>query len=117
MDNTFFTLQEVLYLGIWSLIGSGIGYFAFGDMPKLAPKERIKRCLLSIAVGMFISFPIFTYFIETEMFSPKLSLMISGICAFGLPDIILRHSNKILSAFIYRITNGLIDTNKDKNNE
>lgn len=118
MNETLFVIEEALYLGIWAFIGSFLGFFAFSNNPAMIPIKRFKRCLLSIGVGVFIAFPVFTYLTEYTEFSTKFSIMISGLSAFGLPDFILKHYPKLLCNSVYKLTknNEINPENPNKNN-
>lgn len=90
-----FVLNELIYLGVWSLIGSTLGYFAFVDRTNLSRTQRWARLFLSIGIGMFIAYPIFIYCLEHPDISPKMSVMLAGLGAFGLPDFILSYHTRI----------------------
>ena len=81
---------EVLYLGVWALIGSILGFFAFSYTPERTPLANFMRGILSVGVGMFIAFPLWAYLEETRGMSRTLSMMLSGLGAFGLPDFIMK---------------------------
>lgn len=96
---------DFIFIGLWALIGSALGFFSFTNTPRMCPIERFMKCMLSIGVGIFISLPIATYLTESQIFSKQLSLMLGGISAFGLPDFILKHWNSIID----KITNRAIE--------
>jgi len=81
---------ELIYLGIWAFIGSVLGFFAFSYTPERTPLGNFLRGLLSVGVGMFIAFPLWAYLEETRGMSRTLSMMLSGLGAFGLPDFIMK---------------------------
>lgn len=90
--------MEMLYLGVWTFIGSTLGFFAFSFTAERSPLKNLLRGLLSIGVGMFIAFPIWAYLEETREMSRTLSMMLSGLGAFGLPDFIMKWWPKIVQA-------------------
>lgn len=81
---------ELIYLGTWAFIGSVLGFFAFSYTPENTPLKNFFRGLLSVGVGMFIAFPLWAYLEETQEMSRTLSMMLSGLGAFGLPDFIMK---------------------------
>lgn len=81
---------ELIYLGVWAFIGSVLGFFAFSYTPERTPLSNFFRGLLSVGVGMFIAFPLWAYLEETRGMSRTLSMMLSGLGAFGLPDFIMK---------------------------
>ena len=114
-------LTEILFIGIWSLIGSILGFFAFTNDPDKTPKERFKRCLLSIGIGLFLAFPITSYLEETKSFSHNLNIMFGGLGAFGLPDFILKYWPKLSNSLVNIIVSKTedivnIDSNNNNNN-
>ena len=84
------TTIEMIYLGVWAFIGSTLGFFAFSYTPERSPFINLMRGILSVAVGMFIAFPLWAYLEETHGMSRTLSMMLSGLGAFGLPDFIMK---------------------------
>ena len=98
-------LAEIIFLGLWSLLGSILGFFAFINDPSKTPKERFKRCLLSIGIGLFIAFPLTSYLKETNTFSHSLDIMLGGLGAFGLPDFILKYWPKLSNSLVNIIVN------------
>lgn len=109
----YLNINDFLFLGVWAFAGSILGFCAFA-LPKCKTAiSRIKRCCLSIGIGIFIAFPISIYLIETEHFSKQLSIMLGGLGSFGLPDFIIKHWSNDLQKLIDVFT--LSKTNKDKN--
>ena len=110
-------LTDIIFLGVWSLIGSILGFFAFINDHDKPPKERFKRCLLSIGIGLFLALPIASYLEETKSFSHHLNIMFGGLGAFGLPDFILKYwpilSNGLVNIIINKTEN--IMNSDDKN--
>ena len=100
-----FHLNDTVFLGAWAIVGSTLGYLAFRSSPKNSPSERLKQCLLSVGLGLFLAFPLYEYLNDSDVFSfPKnLNMMLSGVGAFGLPDIILRHWPKIVNKIMDRL--------------
>ncbi len=100
-----FNINDTLFLGVWSIIGSALGFFALRNTHYIPTKEKLKQCLLSIGLGLFIAFPLYEYLTYSDSFpfSQKLNIMLSGIGAFGLPDIILRHWPKIVNKIMDRL--------------
>ena len=84
------TIAEMIYLGVWAFIGSVLGFFAFSYTPDRTPFINFMRGILSVGVGMFIAFPLWAYLEETHGMSRTLSMMLSGLGAFGLPDFIMK---------------------------
>ena len=81
---------ELIYLGVWAFIGSVLGFFAFSYTPERTPFGNFLRGVLSVGIGMFIAFPLWAYLEETQGMSRTLSMMLSGLGAFGLPDFIVK---------------------------
>ena len=81
---------ELVYLGVWAFIGSVLGFFAFSYTPERTPFGNFMRGVLSVGIGMFIAFPLWAYLEETHGMSRTLSMMLSGLGAFGLPDFIVK---------------------------
>ena len=111
-------LAEIIFLGLWSLLGSILGFFAFINDPSKTPKERFKRCLLSIGIGLCIAFPLTSYLKETNTFSHSLDIMLGGLGAFGLPDFILKYWPKLSNSLVNIIVNKTEDmiSSDDKDN-
>ena len=110
-------LAEIIFLGLWSLLGSILGFFAFINDPSKTPKERFKRCLLSIGIGLFIAFPLTSYLKETNTFSHSLDIMLGGLGAFGLPDFILKYWPKLSNSLVNIIINKTEDMANIDNDE
>lgn len=104
MVNVLRTLEDA-YLGAWSIVGSILGFLSFANKPGMTWKQRLYRCFLSVGIGLLIAFPVFTYLLEYHNMSTRLSMMIAGLCAFGLPDFILRHWPSFLNALSKRFLN------------
>ena len=102
MENS---VNESLFLGAWAIVGSTLGFFALRNTVNIPKKEKLKQCILSIALGLFIAFPLYEYFTYSPHFpfTKKFNIMLSGVCAFGFPDIILRHWNKVLDKLIDKL--------------
>ena len=96
---------EFIYLGIWSIIGSILGFFAFTYNPHRAVLFNILRCCLSIGIGIFIAFPIYTYLDNNHMFSKPMCIMLGGLSSFGLPDFVVKWWPKIIRA----VTSNMVD--------
>lgn len=111
MFNLPETVEEVLFLGGWALVGSSLGYFAFADTSKKSPQERLGRYILSVGIGVFLAFPVYIYLTENKVFSTRLSMTIAGLGSFGLPDFVLKYY-PIISRTIAR---KLLSTNKTNN--
>lgn len=110
-------LTEIIFLGLWSLLGSILGFFAFINDPNKTPKERFKRCLLSVGIGLFIAFPLTSYLKETSTFSHSLDIMLGGLGAFGLPDFILKYWSKLSNSLVNIIVNKTEDMANVDNDE
>lgn len=111
-------LTDIIFLGVWSLIGSILGFFAFTNDHNKPPKERFKRCLLSIGIGLFLALPIASYLEETKSFSHHLNIMFGGLGAFGLPDFILKYWSKLSDSLVNIIvskTEDIVNVNDDDN--
>lgn len=89
---------ELIYLGAWAFIGSVLGFFAFSYTPAKSPLRNLLRGILSIGIGLFIAFPLWAYLEETRGMSRTLSIMLSGLGAFGLPDFIVKWWPKFIRA-------------------
>lgn len=97
------TTQEILFLGVWALIGSILGFFAFTNTPELRPLLRLYKCCLSVGIGLFISFPICIYLQEIQMFSKSTNIMFSGLGAFGLPDFLLKYWPRLMHNVVDKV--------------
>ena len=99
-----FHLNDTVFLGAWAIVGSTLGYLAFRSSPENSPSERLKQCLLSVGLGLFLAFPLYEYlnYSDVFLFPKNLNMMLSGVGAFGLPDIILRHWPKVVNKLMDR---------------
>ena len=104
-----FSYIDALFVGIWALIGSVLGFFAFSNSHDKTHLERFKRCCLSIGIGLFIAFPLCTYLEELGKFSKHLNIMLGGLGAFGLPDFILKYWPKIINAAVTKVVDRVTD--------
>ena len=105
---------DILFIGIWALIGSILGFFAFNNSPEDTPLHRLYKCLLSIGIGLFIAFPLCEYLQELNKFPRHLNIMLGGLGAFGLPDFILKYWPKLLRMLVDKLTSKYLHMN-DKN--
>ena len=116
-----FHLNDTVFLGAWAIVGSTLGYLAFRSSPENSPSERLKQCLLSVGIGLFLAFPLYEYLNYSDVFSfPKnLNMMLSGVGAFGLPDIILRHWPKMVNKLMDKFfgSNPCEQHNSNHNND
>ena len=96
----YLNINDFLFLGVWAFAGSILGFCAFALPTCKTTISRIKRCCLSIGIGIFIAFPISIYLIETEHFSKQSSIMLGGLGSFGLPDFIIKHWSNVLQKLI-----------------
>ena len=113
-------IEDILFIGGWAFIGSILGFLAFAHDTSKSILDKIKRCCLSIGVGIFIAFPISIYLIDTETYSKSLSIMIGGLGAFGLPDFLLKYWPKLSNSLVNIIVSKTkdmanIDNNDDDN--
>lgn len=118
----FLELAEILYLGVWALIGSILGFFAFGYDHNKTPISNLYRCLLSVGIGIFIAFPLCTYLEEAKYFSKNLNIMLGGLGAFGLPEFIVKWWPKIIQTAATKVvdnslTNGIKYQSDHKNDK
>lgn len=104
---------DIAYICVWAFIGSVLGFLSFRYNFRTAIVSKIKQCLLSISIGLFISLPLYEYLQWLNEFPKNLNIMLCGIGAFGLPDFILTHWSKLIQAIVYKIVNKTID-NCDK---
>lgn len=104
---------EIVFLGVWALIGSILGFFAFTNTPELTPMLRLYRCCLSIGIGLFISFPICIYLQELQTFSKSTNIMFSGLGAFGLPDFLLKYWPKLTRSLADTVIDKISDNSED----
>lgn len=112
-----FGYTDALFIGIWALIGSVLGFFAFSNSPDKTPLERFKRCCLSIGIGLFIAFPLCTYLEELDKFSKHLNIMLGGLGAFGLPDFIIKHWPTVINAIATKVLNNTVDNHTKGRNK
>lgn len=108
------TYEDLIFLGIWVLLGSVLGFFSFSVPIHKSFSAKLKRCLLSIGVGLIISFPLCYYLMEFGIVSKQLSILISGLSAFGLPDFIIKYWPKILKEGIDKVINEHDEDKHDK---
>ena len=103
-------VHALIFLLIWSFIGGILGFLSFTrtTLP-LRPKHRFQRCCLSVLVGMFIALPTYLYLYEEEIFSQKMSILIGGLCSFGLSDFIIKNWPELLKRIV-----GKLETKVDK---
>lgn len=100
---------DALFLGAWAFIGSILGFFAFTNSNDKSPIDRIKRCCLSVGIGLFIAFPITIYLLDTHEYSKHLSIMLGGLGAFGLPDFIIKYWPKLTAGVADRVVDKALD--------
>ena len=116
-----FLLNETIFLGIWAIVGSTLGFLSFRNSYEKSRSERLKQCALSVSLGLFLAFPLYEYlnFSGTFPFSKKLNMMLSGVGAFGLPDIILRHWPKMVNKLMDKFfgSNPYEQHNSNHNND
>ncbi len=93
-----FNQQDLVYIGVWALVGSILGFLAFRCTPAMSPYVKIRQGLLSVGIGFLVAFPVTQYLYEEVEFSGSLSILLGGLSAFGLPDFILRYYPKISKA-------------------
>lgn len=97
----FLSITELIFLVVWTIIGSVLGFLSFSYTPKESLTYNFIRCCLSIGIGLFISIPITIYLVEEKELSSSLSIFIGGIGAFGLPDTISRYYSIIIRRLIF----------------
>ena len=95
MNHVMF--EEYLYLGIWSFVGSIIGFFAFVFTPQRNPIENLYRGFVSIFTGVFLAPVIYTCLVEFYDFSKHTNIILSGFGSFGLPDFIIKWWPKFMN--------------------
>lgn len=115
--HTIIVIKEYIFLTVWTFLGSTIGYFSFTYSPKKPPIVRFGRGVLSICLGMFLALPIFFFCLEVQQYSTRISMMLSGLGAFGLPDFILNHYSSILRSIAYKTLKFKVDKQTDNSNE
>ena len=103
-----FHLNDTVFLGAWAVVGSTLSFLAFRNSHDKPPSERLKQCILSVCLGLFLAFPLYEYlnYSDRFLFTKNLNMMLSGIGAFGLPDIILRHWPNIVNRVIDKVFGG-----------
>lgn len=108
-------LNDALFIGVWACVGSILGFFSFRDIPDKPTSYKIAQCCLSVCIGLFLAFPLSMYLFESEMFSfsKQLSIMLGGIGAFGLPDLILTHWKKLTSIAIVKLAGKAVNREND----
>lgn len=113
MIDSVFCIEEVIYIVIWSFLGSVLGFFSFSYIPRKAPIDNFKRCIKSICVGIFIAFPLCLYLEESNTFSKTLNITIGGLGAFGLPDMLLNWWPRMAEALASRFVTTVGDSSVD----
>ena len=113
MNHVMF--EEYLYLGIWSFVGSIIGFFAFVFTPQRNPIENLYRGFVSIFTGVFLAPVIYTCLVEFYDFSKHTNIILSGFGSFGLPDFIIKwwpkFMNVLAGVILRRLPNADIQIN------
>ena len=113
-----FYIDDAVYTGFWAVAGFVLGFFAFRRNPDMDTNAIVKNCLLSIGIGLLVTYPITEYLFEIKQLSKKLSIMIGTVGAFGLPDLILKYYPKLTQALaikvIDKITDKAVDVIDDK---
>lgn len=104
-----FYINDVVYTGFWAIVGSVLGFFAFRRNPDMDTNTIVKNCLLSVGIGLLVTYPITEYLFEINHFSKKLSIMLGAVGAFGLPDIILKYYPKLTNAIATKIIDEVAD--------
>ena len=102
-------LPDLIFVGVWGFIGSVLGFFAFTNSPDRTPLNRFGRCCLSVGIGLFVSFPLYIYLVENAVFSKMLSILVSGLGAFCLPDFLVKYWPKLLYSFANRFIDKTVD--------
>jgi hypothetical protein len=106
--------NDIAYICSWAFLGSILCFFSFMYVAKSSLISKIKRCLLSIYIGLFLSLPLYEYLQWLNKFPKSLNIMLCGIGAFGLPDFILSHWSKLVQAFVFKAVDKITDDNKNK---
>ena len=104
-------IAEFIYLGVWAFFGSLLGFFAFGYNPYKSLHENLCRGALSIGIGLFLAFSMFSYLEEFHRFSSHFDIAISGLCAFGLSDFIIKWWPKFIKMVAGKVVDKVIDNN------
>ena len=104
-----FCINDAVYTGFWAVAGSVLGFFAFRRNPDMDTNTIVKNCLLSIGIGLLVTYPITEYLFEINHFSKKLSIMLGTVGAFGLPDIILKYYPILTRAIATKVIDKIAD--------
>ena len=114
-------LNVVIWLIVWSLIGSTLGFFTIRYKPIWENKRKTLEYLKSVCVGLFFALPIFVALQEHGKLSRDLSLMLAGSSSFAITDLIIKIWPKItdgLGNAINKLLDRLINNiGKSDNNE
>ena len=113
VKDTMFCIKDFLFIEVWAFIGSILGFFAFAHTDEHTLSYKIKRCCLSVGIGMFIAVPISMYLMESGDFSDKLCIILGGLGSFGLPDFIIKYWPKITESLADKVIDKTIDNNLD----
>ena len=104
-----FCINDAVYTGFLAVAGSVLGFFAFRRNPDMDTNAIVKNCLLSIGIGLLVTYPITEYLFEINHFSKKLSIMLGAVGAFGLPDIILKYYPILTRAIATKVIDKIAD--------
>jgi hypothetical protein len=86
----------LLWLLVWSFIGSSLGFFTVRNSPLWSYKQKILEYFKSVFVGIFFAFPLFGILEEKNVFNTDLNIMLSGCFAFGITDLIIKSWSRII---------------------
>lgn len=84
-----FYTADVLWVLVWAIIGSILGFFSIRNKPEWLLKDRLIQLALSVSMGMFFALPMYIFLIEEHKLSNRLSILLAGSIAFCISDIII----------------------------
>ena len=97
-------LNVVIWLVVWSWIGSTLGYFTIRHKPIWNRRRKIIEYGKSVGVGLFFALPIFVSLQEHGDLSQDLSLTLAGSSSFAITDVIIKVWPKLTDGLENSIT-------------
>lgn len=93
----------IIWLIVWSIIGSTLGFFTIRFKPIWTTKKKVLEYLLSVNVGIFFALPIYIILLERYKFSEDLCIMLAGSSSFAITDVIIKIWPKLINGLGYAI--------------
>lgn len=113
-------LNVILWLVIWSIIGSTLGFFTIRFKPVWTKSQKRLEYILSVSVGVFFALPLFVVLQETCKFSPDMCIMLAGSSSFAVTDLIIKIWPKVIDGLGYAINkyiDKVLNSSRNHDNE